>query len=249
MERSKYTLIFILLFFGVTNLRASYKSDIYNAYVWNNMKNWKTLIDQMNSIKNKKNDLILELVNYQYGYVAWCIGNKKSDEAEKYLDLAEKNIELLEKEKYNLSMINAYKAAFYGYRIGLNRFKAPFIGNKSMNCAKLAMQLDANNPFGHVQYANVQYYMPPIFGGSKSDALNHYLKAKELMEKNTEFVSEDWNYISLLTIIGRAYWDLGNLQTAKTYFEKIIKLTKDASYEWVKKEMYPQLLKEIKNKK
>ena len=53
MERSKYTLIFILLFFGVTNLRASYKSDIYNAYVWNNMKNWKTLIDQMNLIKNK----------------------------------------------------------------------------------------------------------------------------------------------------------------------------------------------------
>jgi len=145
-------------------------------------------------------------------------------------------------------MVNAYKAAFYGFRIGLNSFVAPFVGRKSMNCAKMAMQLDANNPFGYVQYANVQYYMPSMFGGSKSDALNHYLKAKDLMEKSTA-ISEDWNYISLLTIIGKAYWDLGNLQTAKMYFEKILKIVNDATYEWVKKEMYPQLLKEIKNKK
>jgi tetratricopeptide (TPR) repeat protein len=212
------------------------------------MKSWKNLIDQINTIKNKSNDLVLELVNYQYGYVAWCIGNKKEEEAEKYLDLAEENVKFLEKGKYNLSMVNAYKAAFYGFRIGLNSFVAPFVGRKSMNCAKMAMQLDANNPFGYVQYANVQYYMPSMFGGSKSDALNHYLKAKDLMEKSTA-ISEDWNYISLLTIIGKAYWDLGNLQTAKMYFEKILKIVNDATYEWVKKEMYPQLLKEIKNKK
>jgi tetratricopeptide (TPR) repeat protein len=215
----------------------------------NNMKDWKTIIDQMDAIKYKNNEFRLELVNYQYGYIAWCIGNKKKDEAEKYLNLAQKNIELLNNAKYNLSMINAYKAAFYGFRIGLNSFLAPFVGGKSMDCAKLAMKLDDNNPFGHVQYANVQYYMPSIFGGSKTEALASYLKAKGLMEKNTISIKDDWNYISLLTIIARAYWDLKDMQTAKTYFEKIIKLAGGYEYEWVKKEMYPQLLKEMAKKK
>ena len=248
MERAKHLLIVILLCAGFTSLKANYKSDIYVAYMRNNMKNWKTIIDQMDAVKIKSNEFRLELVNYQYGYIAWCIGNKKKDEAEKYLNLAEKNIELLAGQKYNLSMVNAYKAAFYGFKIGLNSFLAPFVGGKSMDCAKLAMKLDDNNPLGHVQYANIEYYMPSIFGGSKTAALAAYLKAKGLMEKNAVSIKDDWNYISLLTIIAKAYWDLKDLQTAKTYFEKIIQLAGGYEYEWVKKEMYPQLMKEMSKK-
>jgi hypothetical protein len=249
MERSKYTIVLILLFCFGLNLKASYKSEIYIAFVRNNMKNWKTIIDGMEANTNKSSDFRLELVNYQYGYIAWCIGNKKDEEAKKYLDLAEKNIAYLEKQKFNLSMVNAYKAAFYGFKIGLNKLLAPFIGSKSMDCAKQALNIDNKNPFGHVQYANIQYYMPSMFGGSKTDALLHYLKAMDLMEQNPSFNAEDWNYINLLTIIGKAYWEIGSLQTTKRYFEKIILLTKGYEYEWVKKEMYPQLLKEINNKK
>lgn len=247
MERSKYTLIFLLIFASIVDLKANYSSEIYRYYDYNQMKEWKNLIDQIDTVKNKNNSLILELVNYQYGYIAWCIGNKKNDEAEEYLNLAEKNIEFLEQEKYNLSMVNAYKSAFYGYRIGLNTWLAPFIGTKSSDCAKLAMKLDENNPYGYIQYANIQFYMPAIFGGSKSDALKYYLKAKKLMEKNSGFIKEDWNYISLLTSIGKVYWAMGDLQTTKVFFEKIMQIT--SQYDWVKKEMYPQLLKEINTKK
>jgi hypothetical protein len=247
MERSKGALIFLLIFTCLINLKASYSSDIYYYYDYNKMKEWKNLIDQIDAIKNKDNSLILELVNYQYGYIGWCIGNKHIDEAEKYLDLAEKNLELLEAEQYNLSMVNAYKAAFYGFRIGLNTWLAPFVGNKSFDCAKLAIELDATNPYGFIQYANVQFYMPSIFGGSKEDALKHYLKAKELMEKSPGFISRDWNYISLLTTIGKVYWAMNDLVTTKKYFEEIMGIT--SQYDWVKKEMYPQLLKELDSKK
>jgi tetratricopeptide (TPR) repeat protein len=211
------------------------------------MQDWKRIIDQLNIISNKNNSMLIELINYQYGYIAWCIGNKKREEAEKYLNLAEKNIEFLEKENYNLSMVNAYKAAFYGYRIGLNSLLAPFIGPKSMDCAELSIKIDANNPFAYVQYANIQYYMPSIFGGSKTEALKHYIMAKELMEKNEASILENWNYLSLLTLIGKAYWDLDDFQSAKIYFEKIMKITSE--YEWVRDEMYPQLLQKINNKK
>jgi len=244
METAKYKLSLIMLFFCIASIRADYSSEIYRAYVENKMQNWKLIIDRMGVIKNKNNAQVLELLNYQYGYVAWCIGNKKDDEAEKYLDLAEKNVAFLESQKYCISMVYSYKAAFYGYRIGLHPFIAPFIGQKSSDYAKLAIKIDGKNPFGYIQFGNVQYYMPEIFGGSKNIALKNYLKAKELMEKKADFIEEDWNYLSLLTILAKAYWDLGDLQSAKLYFEKIMIITPE--YDWVKKEMYPLLMKSIK---
>jgi tetratricopeptide (TPR) repeat protein len=233
-----------MLFVFTMGLKANYRAEIYKAYVDNKMSDWKVIVDRIDVIKNKDNALILELLNYQYGYVAWCIGNKKNEEAEKYLTKAEMNVSILERANYNLSMVNAYKSAFYGFRIGLNVLQAPFIGQKSNDCAQLAIALDSKNPFGYVQYGNVQYYMPKIFGGSKTEALNYYLKAKMLMEAKPDFVKEDWNYLSLLTILAKAYWDTGDLYSAKQYFEKIMAITPE--YDWVKKEMYPLLIKTMK---
>jgi tetratricopeptide (TPR) repeat protein len=245
MERAKYYLICCLLFWSFVGIKASYKSDIYTAYIGNNMSSWKKIIDQMETIEIKSNDLLLELVNYQYGYIAWCIGNKRKDEAKKYLDLAEMNISVLAKNNHNLSMVNSYKAAFYGYRMGLNILLAPFIGLKSMECAKMAIKQEAGNPFGHIQYANIQYYMPSVFGGSKTEALKFYMKAKDLMEKNEKDMVENWNYLNLLTLIAQAYCDLNDFQASRMYFEIILK--REPGFGWVKNELYPQLLKKMGN--
>ena len=123
MKRSKQLVIVILFSFYSIGLKANYKSDIYTAFISSNMTKWKSVIDEMSLQNNKSYEFKLELLNYQYGYIAWCIGNKSEDLAEKYLLLAEKNVEILEKASYRLSMVNAYKAAFYGFRIGLNVFK------------------------------------------------------------------------------------------------------------------------------
>jgi len=244
MERAKHCLICFLLFWSFAGIQASYRSDIYAAYVGNKMPGWKNIIDQLETIETKSNDLLLELVNYQYGYIAWCIGNKRNDEAKEYLDLAENNISVLAKNNQNLSIVNSYKSAFYGYRIGLNILLAPFIGPKSMECAKLAIQQDAGNPFGYIQYANIQYFMPSIFGGSKTEALKFYLKAKDLMEKNEKDIYENWNYLSLLTVIAQAYSDINDFQSSRLYFEKILK--REPEFGWVKNELYPQLLMKMR---
>jgi tetratricopeptide (TPR) repeat protein len=243
MERPGYKIIPILLFCFSLNVNANYKTDIYSAYVNNNMAKWKGVIDNMAAIENKNNDLLLELVNYQYGYIAWCIGKKKNDEAKKYLDLSEKNISILEKDTKNLSFVNSYKAAFYGYRIGLNKLLAPFIGIKSINCAKLAIDLDKENFFGYVQYANIQFYMPAVFGGSKKEALEYYLKAEKLMEKNMNEINENWNYLCLLIVIAQSYSYLDEFQSSISYFEKILKI--EPGFGYVKNELYPEVLKKI----
>lgn len=244
MERPRYKiLIFILLLFSL-NIRASEKSDIYESYVKTNMSKWKSTIDKMETVKNKDNDFLLQLVNYQYGYIAWCIGNNKYDEAKIYLTLAEKNISVLSDATINHSLVNSYKAAFYGYRIGLNKFLAPFIGMKSIECAKMAIDLDKENPLGFIQYGNIQFYMPSVFGGSKKEALTYYLKAEELMEKDDK-INEDWNYLSLLIVLAQSYSYLNDFQSSISYIEKILAIEPDFGY--VKNELYPQIINKIKN--
>ncbi len=240
--RIKATLFIIVCF--TFNLSASYRSEVYNAFITNNMQNWKSVIDKMHTASVKTNEDLLELVNYQYGYIAWCVGNKKNDDARKYLDLAEKNLEVLSKDKKNISIVNSYKSAFYGYRIGLNKIMAPFLGAKSLDCARLAVAGDKENPFGYVQMGNIEFYMPAAFGGSKKEALGYYLTALSLMEKNGKDNSENWNYLSLLTVIAQSYYYINDFQSSVSFIEKILKLEPD--YGWVKNELYPMVLKKMK---
>lgn len=244
MERKKYLTLTIILLFVFLSIYASNKTKIYKAYISNDMNLWKMTIDEMDQQKSKCNDFRLELLNYQYGYIAWCIGNKKSETAEIYIELGEKNIQMLEKTNSYASFVNSYKSAFYGYKIGLNLFKAPIIGPKSVECAKLAIKQNVNNPFGYIQYANSQFYMPAVFGGSKKLALDYYIMAKKLMEQNQIEAIEDWNYLSVLSMIARTYTELKEFIQAKTYYEKILKI--EPNFLWVKNELYPELLNKIK---
>lgn len=246
MERPRNKIIVILLMvFLSANARAGFKSEIYAAYVNNHMANWKNIIDKMHGVKQKSTDFMLELVNYQYGYIAWCVGNNKNDEAKKYLAQAENYLSILEKNPKNLSLVNAYKSAFYGYRIGLNKLLATTLGRRSFDCANLAIEQDKENPYGYIQLGNIQFYMPPVFGGSKKVALGHYLKAMKIMEKDAAGVSENWNYMNLLISISQSYYYLGDYVTSKYYLEKILKIEPGLKY--VVNELYPQVINKLKN--
>jgi len=234
----------VLLLLNGWYLAASVKQEIYKAYISNNMDQWKLAMDRLNLQQNKDNAAILELINYQYGYIGWCMGSDQDDLAETYLDLADSNISMLEKQQYNLSMLNAYKSAFYGYRIGLSPYQAPFIGPKSIECAKKAVELDKLNPYGYIQLGNAEFYMPAIFGGSKQLALNYFLQAVNLMEQNPQTIADDWNYLSVLTMVAKSYEALENNAMARSTYEKILK--QEPAFLWVKNELYPKLLAKMK---
>jgi tetratricopeptide (TPR) repeat protein len=247
MERQKYLVILILFIFSGLGAMATYKTEIYKAYISNNMNEWKKVMDRMNLETKRDNDFLLELLNYQYGYIGWCIGNKENEQAKKYLSLAEKNIEILEKQSFELSILNAYKSAFYGYRVGLNKLQAPFIGPKSVESAKKAIELDKNNPYGYIQIGNSEFYMPSVFGGSKTVALENFKKAENLMERNPEKIKNDWNYLSLLAMIVMSCKELKQYELAKYYCEKALKT--EPEFLWVKLDLYPEIKNLIKQKK
>lgn len=221
----------------------SYKNRIYNAYIGNNMSKWKSIIDEMENGKQAGKNFLSELVNYQYGYIGYCLGNEYSDEAEKYLELAEANLRKLEKTGADAATISAYKSAFYGYRIGLSKMKAPFLGPKSVKYSKLAMEQDPQNPMGYVQFGNSQFYMPPIFGGSKQEAVEHFKKAEQLMESKPTEIENDWNYLSLLALIGQSYLIMEDYKNSKTYYAKALKT--EPGFLWVKEGLMPELEKKM----
>jgi tetratricopeptide (TPR) repeat protein len=231
-----------LAFFAIS-LRATTREDIYHCYLNNRMPVWKNIIDQLNSQPEKSNELLLELVNYQYGYIDWCLTNNRKDEALVYLKLAEENVKFLEAKKFERSTICAYKAAFYGYHIAINKFLAPFFGPKSSSYANQAIELDPNQPFGYIQLGNVKFHSPSIMGGSKTEAISYYLKAKTIMERNKDEICGDWNYLSLLSIIAKAYESMSNMPKAKLMYEEILKF--EPGFTWVRDEVYPQLLKKL----
>lgn len=241
MERSKYLIAIILLVFCSLLCKASYKTIVYKAYISNNMDLWKRVIDEMSQTKTYHPTVRLELLNYLYGYSAWCLGNNKGKQAEVYIDEGERNIGILEKAGHNPSLVNAYKSAFYGFRIGLNKFRAPFWGPKSVDCAKLSIKQDPNNPYGYIQFGNSEYYKPAIMGGSKTVALEYFKKAEKLMESTPNLIKNDWNYLNLLVAIAKAYTEINEPAKAKAYYEKILKLEPD--FLWVKNVLYPDLLK------
>ena len=245
MERSKHKLILIVLLLLTLQIKATYRSEVYSAYINNNMDLWRNVIEKMNAIPEKNNELLLELLNYQYGYIGYCLGFDKKDEARELFQAAQKNLEILEDRKYSLSVINSYKSAFYGFRIALNPITAPVNGFKALDCARTALKLDPEHYLGYVQLGNSEFFMPSTLGGSKKEALEYFLEAKKLMEKNPESLSDDWNYLSLLIVIGQTYTYLKDYNSAQRAYQNILEL--EPGFLYVKDDLYPKLLKKMEN--
>ena len=232
-------IIFILFTSQQVSLAANNKSAIYKAYLTGDKELWKNTIDKMSSQGTKTPAYIAELLNYQYGYIGCCIGLKDYSEAKKYLELAEKNLDRLAETPGNESLINSYKAAFSGYRIGMNNLLAPVLGFKSIDYAKEAVRMNKNDAFAWIQNGNVEFYWPKVFGGSKKEALDYFLKALEIMEKDPAGIIEDWNYINLLLLIAQTYRYIDGKDNSAIYVNMILKIAPD--FTWVKNKMYPQI--------
>jgi tetratricopeptide (TPR) repeat protein len=265
MERPKYKLIFILLLLGLTlsghgvfakkspmdnaafqlqssteNSRSHFRQLIYKAYISGKMEGWKTAIDNMEKQKKNEPEYLLDLINYQYGYVAWCLGNDKNNEAKHYLSLLDKNLEKLKSLSGESAEYHSYTAAAYGFKIGLSTWRAPFFGPKSMNHAELALEKNPRSFQANMEMGNIWNHMPAVFGGSDEKALKYYYKALEIIEKEPAGNQQNnWMYLNLLTLVGQMHQDMKNQEQAKKYFEQALQI--EPGFIWVKEELLPSL--------
>lgn len=241
MERTKYLYIIFALF-NATLVFSQSHPDIYKAFEQNDMDLWEATIKKLEAQDFKQSQEQLDLVNYYYGYIGYCIDQGWNKQAHTYLAKARGIIDKLEAGSYEESMLWAYKSAFVGFDIGLAPYKAPFIGPKSLSYAEKAQSLDTKNAFAYVQLGNIAYYTPEIFGGSKQEALQHYLKAYHLMKVNN--AKTNWNYLNLLASIIIAYMAGDDYESAKRFSE--VALEEAPDFLWVKNELFPKILNELK---
>lgn len=230
MKLGKHKSIVIILIFYISVCVYAYPNEtIYQAYVSNEMYKWEEVLESLSSIENKTIDEQLNLLNYQYGYIAWCIGNNKHKNARIILDKAYETLNYLQKNGYNEAVLYSYKSAFIGYEIGLSIYKAPFIGMQSIEYANKAIKVDSTYYFAYVQLGNIEYYMPEIFGGSKNKAIHYYLKALALFPPDKK--NNNWNYLSLLGTIIQAYIETENEERAKYYYDLAFQV--EPNFHWL----------------
>ena len=129
--------------------------------------------------------------------------------------------------------MQAYESAYLGFQIGLARLKAPRLGPKSLDAAKHPVANDDQNALGYIQLGNIDYFMPPLFGGSKERAIEHYRHAERLLAPTRK---SDWNYLALLVQIATAYEETKNIAMADSYYRKALSLA--PGFSWVRDELY-----------
>jgi tetratricopeptide (TPR) repeat protein len=247
MERKKCSRCLILAgcflcSFWMLTAQPGPKEQVYQAFVSDRMEAWdRVIVDLTNRKANLSDERLTELINYYYGYVGWAIGQGMDRKAKDYIQEAENLIDELLERHAGMPELFAYKGAFIGYRIGLNKIKAVVLGPESMRNINHAVDIGPDNPQGWIEKGNALFYMPKMFGGSKEKALEAYNMAIRLLEKDPAMTRHNWMYLNVLMILGQSYEHTGQLQKAKTTYEKVLQI--EPAFTYMRDDVYPSFLK------
>ena len=244
MERKRYFIIVALVMLHIITF-GQYKEAIYMSFTGDDMSPWKEVVDSMEKEGQKTPKQRLELVNYAYGYIGWCIGKERYDEAREYMERAGNHMDMLEDLHYELSSVYAYRAAYTGFRIALAPYKAPFLGPKSIEYARKAVNLNPENYLAILQQANIKYYTPALFGGSKTEAIELYKKSLRKYIAAYDTPANDWNYLSLYITLITTTYETEDFKAAEKYCLQALSI--EPEFHWVKNELYPKIIKSLKN--
>jgi tetratricopeptide (TPR) repeat protein len=236
----KYFLTLCLLLSFLAVNAQEYKSEIYQAYMLEKMDHWKDLMMQMEQDFQSSSDpvLLYDLLEAEYGYTGWLVSVKRKKEAEEFLQSAKRHMDLLTELGKDNARVYSLKGAFYGYQIMLEPVRAPKLGRLSKEANDKALELDPEEPQVWLEKANMDYYRPAIFGGSKKKAVPSYEKAVELFESSAERSRENWVYMNCLAGLGIAYENTRKFSEAGRVYRKILEL--EPSFKWVGEELYPK---------
>jgi tetratricopeptide (TPR) repeat protein len=245
MERKECYLYLMLtwILMGCTGAALAQQAPhvaVYQAFINDRMEEWDRVIEDLAGREaSLTDDQLIELVGFYYGYVGWAIGQGMDRKAKAYIRAADDLIERLLVKYPEKPELHAYKGAFLGFKIGLNKLKAVVLGPESMKHINRAVETGPERPQGWIEKGNALYYMPKMFGGSKEKALEAYRRAIGLMEEDPGLISDNWMYLNVLMILGQSYEEIGELQMAKNTYEKILQV--EPGFTYVRDELYPAL--------
>ncbi|MBW6499052.1 MAG: hypothetical protein K0B09_11730 [Bacteroidales bacterium] len=223
---------------GTSNLE-TWRRQIYDAYVLNNMPQWDRTLRAMEAeySRNRGNELLYDLILAQYGLIGYYLGEKETGKATSLLDRAENKLETLSATPSYQAQALAFESAFISYRIGLRPIRAVVLGPRSSRAAERALAANPRYARVWVEKGNINFFAPAPFG-NKSEAIKDYQKGIELMEARMH-PSHRWLYLSTLVSLAGAYEKTGDLPRAIQTLEKALRY--EPRFKWVKDDMLPRL--------
>jgi tetratricopeptide (TPR) repeat protein len=228
-------ILLVLTAFGATAQKkdlAYYQCAFFESYKAGTMTPWPALIDEMEKANVQDAEWQTEMVKAMYGLVGYQIGQGEKDAARKYIDKADGLLEkLLEKNPKN-ARLHALSGAFYGFKISLAAYKAPFLGPKSLSHIEKAISLDPNEPTGYIEKGNSLMYRPAAFGGDKEEGLALFRKALALMDARAGGKC-DWQKMLLRTFIIKGLYETKRDAEAQAFVKQMEK--EYGSMDWINK--------------
>lgn len=249
MNRLYKTILFFALVLIANPVISNSKDSLYNAKLYQSfqsgdMRVWLDILKDLELDYKKKpsSQILLKIVEVQYGYIGYLLGIKKTKQAREILVKAEENVEkILESQSTNADAI-AFKSALTAYYISLSPYKAPFLGPRSMSLIDQALAINSESIQANIEKGNTLHYAPSMFGGDPLKAVTYYTKAKDLFEKSNQGnPPQNWLYLNTLVQIALAYSKANSIENARKTFKGILTIAPD--FKWVNEELYPKFLK------
>jgi len=239
MERTKPRfLIFIIALFFVSTGASAQKKDLnyyqcafYESYRNGSMAPWPKLIEEMEQANSSDLNWQTEIVKAMYGLVGYQIGLQDKEIAKVYITKADAYFDKLLKKYPNNAQLHSLAGAFYGYKIALSPYKAPFLGPKSMDHIEQAIKLDPTEPDGYIEKGNSLQYRPALFGGDKAEALKCYHKALSLFENRADNTC-NWQQMLLRAFILKCLYETNQKAEAESFLTSMQK--EYGSINWIK---------------
>lgn len=236
--KNKALSLIILLVFSTLGSTAQkkdlayYQCAFFESYKAGTMAPWPALITEMEKASVQDAEWQTEMVKAMYGLVGYQIGQGEKDAARKYVEKSDRLLEkLLEKNPKN-ARLHAMSGAFYGFKISLALYKAPFLGPKSLSHIEKAISLDPNEPTGYIEKGNSLMYRPAAFGGDKEEGLALYRKALALIDARTGGKC-DWQKLLLRTFIVKGLYETKRDAEAQAFVKLMEK--EYGSMDWINK--------------
>lgn len=235
--KNKFISLIVLLIFPTLFATAQkkdlayYQCAFFESYRAGTMAPWPGLIDEMAQVKSADLAWQTEMVKAMYGLVGYQIGQRDKEAAKTYITKADVHLDKLLEKYPNNAQLHSLKGAFYGYKISLAAYKAPFLGPKSLEQIDESLKLDPAEPMGYIEKGNSLQYRPAIFGGDKTEALKFYQKALMLIEtKNNSKCN--WQKMLLCSFILKNLYETNQNAEAETF---LVAMQKDyGSMNWIK---------------
>jgi len=230
--------LFISLFVGCFTTKGQtkdtefYRCAFFNSYRAGDMSGWPALIDEMVQVKSDNINWQMEILKAMYGLVGYHIGLGDQGTAKEYIFRADAYFGALLPKNSGNAQLHCLIGAFYGYKISLAVYKAPFLGPKSLEHIDRALKLDPAEPMGYVEKGHSLDYRPAVFGGDKKEAMKYYQKALSLWDAQPNATC-NWQKMLLRATMLKTLYDTNQDKEAEAF---LAAMQKDyGQLSWIRK--------------